>query len=175
MDEKRMTLYELSKRLSMYAEDHEDFRVVSIGYNSEHEHVFYLADEQGYESQLTIPMYEDMRSQVLTQRFAISRYMLTANRELDLLAERLYELDEPRFFNTHEEAHNAMLQEVAEQLDVTVEALKAYMDDDTLDELGDNLGINEERAWVHDGDDHGDCDWRIFRLSVREGRLIKCE
>lgn len=67
----------------------------------------------------------------------------------------------PEFFNTWDEAHRFMCEEVADALGMSVEEVtESYLNGE---ELGNNACVIEECAWC-ETKNHDNCDWRIYNI-----------
>lgn len=74
------------------------------------------------------------------------------------------DIEEPRFFETYEEAYKQMRMEFLAMLDWKEEELE-----EMLIEYDDECGLVEMAAWA---ERHGNnCDWKIFNLTEIEERI----
>ena len=79
----------------------------------------------------------------------MNRYMLIC------VCER--EIEEPKFFDTYEEAHNAMCKDFADVMGLTYEeVMETYHECEEID----YACINPENAWCERH--HNNYDWKIF-------------
>lgn len=69
------------------------------------------------------------------------------------------DIEAPKFFDTHEEAHEAMAKDLADVLGMTKEeVMESYLEGK---ELGFYACLNYDSAW---SDRHTTCDWQIFYI-----------
>lgn len=82
------------------------------------------------------------------------KYMLICVAERDI--------EEPEFFDTLEEAHTAMYEQLADVYGVPVEDIKeSYLSGEEYDS---QTCVNESSAW---GERHGNnFDWKIFEVAL---------
>ena len=69
------------------------------------------------------------------------------------------EINLPEFFETEEQAYNAMAQRMADILKIQVEDIETYDDSD--------IGISKSCAWISDYH-HLNYDWKIFKVNDDE-------
>ena len=85
----------------------------------------------------------------------------------------------PKIYDSKEAAFDAMIAEFSSKSDVPVETLKKHFAEGTLEELSeefrDEYGIEEESAWIMDGKNHDNYIWEIYRFTIQDNRIIKCE
>jgi len=71
------------------------------------------------------------------------------------------EIEHPVFFDTHEEAHEAMCRDFASVMGLTYEEVKdAYNTFLNGGEFYECAGMNNESAWCENYGNN--CDWKIF-------------
>jgi hypothetical protein len=166
----KLTLREIAKRMMFHAGSFGDWLVTSFGYSSDHYHIISLRNENGNEATLSIPMYQGQIEPVSQSGIASEQYMLLS------LCER--GIDRPVIFNTYDEAFNEMIKDVAKQIDVPFKTLKEHIVNDTakdLDGFNDDFSIEKHTAWVTDGINHNNYDWKIVAVTVQNNKIIKCE
>jgi hypothetical protein len=180
MFETRITLGEIAKRLTMHAEAFGDRIVSSIGYTSNHYHVFTLRDERGHEMELKIPMYENMPE---AYRQAKDGDEIKENSKEQYQYILLYACEtnfsKPKLYCSKEAAFDAMISEFSSKSGLLAETLKKNFSEGTLDELSeefrDDYGIEDESAWIMDGENHDNHIWKIYRCTMKGNQIAKCE
>ena len=73
------------------------------------------------------------------------------------------EINLPEFFETEEQAYNAMAQRMADILKIQVEDIETYDDYD--------ICISKSCAWITDYH-HLNYDWKIFRVESSDNNVI---
>ena len=72
------------------------------------------------------------------------------------------EINLPEFFETEEQAYNAMAQRMADILKIQVEDIETYDDYD--------IGISKSCAWINEY--HGrNYDWKIFKVESSDNNV----
>jgi len=86
------------------------------------------------------------------------------------------DIEQPEVYNTHNQAFEAMVEDLARQTDdFSAWKLKKHFKSNTLEELDgydDFFGLDEDWAWYNGNYNY---DWKIVRLTVQNNRIIKCE
>jgi len=168
-----MTLNELVKRLSMHAESLGNWFVSSLGYSFSdgHYHSIALQNEKGNETTLSIPVYQNRVEPTWQPAVATEQYILIHACETTF--------SKPKIYNNEEEAFDAMLAEFSSKSDIPLETLKKHFAEGSLDELSiefrDDYGIEENSAWIMDGENHDNYIWEIYQLTLHDNRIIECE
>ena len=164
------TLKEFAKRLAVYAESFGDCEVISVGYSSDHYYLVTVKDANRKDITFHMPMFQDQVEPLLQGDAAITQYMLLSACECGM--------DLPDVYNTREEAFDSMISGVSDQTEYSFETLKEHFASKTLDEFDDfedDFGIEDNSAWVTEGNNHENHEWRIVAIKVQANQIIKCE
>lgn len=72
------------------------------------------------------------------------------------------DMNEPQFFETHEQAHDVMCSQLADVMGIDVEEVKTAYEEN--EDYEDGVGVTTNMAWA---ERFGNCyDWKIFNLAT---------
>jgi len=167
---KNLTLNEIVKRMSMHAESFGRWLVMSFGYDSDFNHTISLRDENKNDVTLSIPMFHGDVESALQADETTEQYMLLSSCERSI--------DQPELFDDYKQAFDEMIKGVAKRIDFPAERLQEHAENGTFAEIEgfeDNFGIEENAAWVTNGNNHNNYDWKIVAVTIQLNKVTKCE